>query len=68
MSEKPKEKTSEEHLDYLESGNKLFLWWAWKRVKDDPGLKLTDIILNETGIVIENLPVCPSGSKKIEDQ
>ncbi len=44
----PKEKTPEEHLDYLESSNKFFLWWAWKRVKDDPALKLADIIINET--------------------
>jgi hypothetical protein len=48
MSDKSAEKTPEEHLDYLESGNKLMLWWAWKRVRDNSELKLTDVIMNET--------------------
>ncbi len=48
MKETPKEKTAEEHLDYLESGNRLFLWWSWKRNRGDAGLKLTDVLINET--------------------
>lgn len=48
MSDAPKLKTPEEHIDYLESSSKLFLWWAWKRNRADAGLKLTDVLVNET--------------------